>query len=229
MNRVMALTLTFVMYMSVYGQSAGDVSWGPHDVKLSEMGFVDVATIDSAIVVDLMYARDDNFVGRAMYDDLTRAWLHPLAAKALKAAQQELTATHKGYALKVCDASRPMSAQREMYAAVRGTSMVRYVSNPANGGGLHNYGLAVDVTIVDANGRELDMGTPVDHLGKEAGVTQEEEMAAAGIITAEALENRRLLRRVMRKGGFWVLPSEWWHFNLVSRAVAKASYRLLDF
>lgn len=229
MKQVVALSLFLI---SCLGSAAGDIGCrclGELDKKLSEMGFVDVATLDSAIVVDLMYAGDDNFVGERMYFGLTRAWLHPQAAKALKAAQEELTRLSPGYALKICDASRPMSVQKQMYNTVRGTSKVRYVSNPANGGGLHNYGLAVDVTIVDADGRELDMGTEVDHLGKESGVENEREMVAAGVISAEAVENRRLLRQVMRKGGFHVLPSEWWHFNLVSRAKARASYRLIDF
>lgn len=227
MNHFLALSLFFAMCIETFAQ--GGTAPGELDRKLGDMGFVDVATLDTAIVVDLMYARDDNFVGRAMYDGLTRAWLHPDAARALKTAQEELGRQHPGYALKICDASRPMSVQKQMYATVRGTSKVRYVSNPANGGGLHNYGLAVDVTIVDENGDELDMGTKVDHLGAEAGVNREAEMVASGVITAQAAENRGLLRRVMRKGGFRVLPSEWWHFNLVSRATAKASYKVLDF
>ncbi len=217
------------MCIKMFAQTVGSNAPGDLDNKLSEMGFVDVATLDTAIVVDLMYARDDNFVGVAMYEGLTRAWLHPAAARALKMAQDELARLHPGYALKICDASRPMSVQKQMYATVRGTSKARYVSNPANGGGMHNYGLAVDVTIVDENGDELDMGTKVDHLGAEAGVKREAEMVASGVITAEAVKNRELLRRVMRKGGFWVLPSEWWHFNLVNRATAKASYKVLDF
>ena len=204
-------------------------SYGELDMKLSNMGFVDVATLDSAIVVDLIYAKTDNFVGSAMYDGLTRAWLHPKAAAALKTAQSELSRIHPGYALKICDASRPMSVQKQMYAAVRGTSKARYVSNPANGGGLHNYGLAVDVTIVDNNRQELEMGTKVDYLGQESSVGYENEMLSKGIISKQAVENRKLLREVMRKGGFWVLPSEWWHFNLVNRPTAIRDYKLLDF
>ncbi|WP_289760854.1 hypothetical protein [uncultured Duncaniella sp.] len=65
-----------------------------------------------------------------------------------------------GYRLLVKDAARPMSVQRRMFNAVKGTSKANYVANPAKGGGLHNYGLAVDVTIEDAQGNELDMGTP---------------------------------------------------------------------
>ena len=84
-----------------------------------------------------------------------------------------------------------------------------YVSNPARGGGLHNYGMAVDISIVDAQGQPLPMGTPVDYLGKEAHITEEEQLVRTGKLTIHELENRRLLRKVMKEAGFRTLPSEW--------------------
>ncbi len=200
------------------------------DERFRAMGFVDVATLDSTIVVDLMYARPDNFVGRTMYPaSFTRAYLHPEAARALAAASRRLRQLHPGYRLLVCDASRPMSVQRLMYDVVRGTPQAPYVSNPANGGGLHNYGLAVDVTILDSLGCRLPMGTPVDHLGPEANIDAEQALVDRGVITPSELRNRLLLRSVMAAGGFKPLRSEWWHFNLRTRAQAKARYRRLDF
>ena len=80
--------------------------------------------------------------------------------------------------------------------------MAPYVSNPARGGGLHNYGLAVDITIVDASGHELPMGTKIDHLGPEANIHREKQLVAQGKITEAARQNRILLRRVMKAGGF---------------------------
>lgn len=197
--------------------------------KLEQAGYVDVAKLDGSIVVSLMYARPDNFVGEIMYTDLKRAYLHPEAAEAVVKAQQELHKIHPDYNLKICDASRPMSVQKRMYNKVRGTSQARYVSNPARGGGLHNYGLAVDVTIVDADGKELPMGTAVDHLGPESNIDREEMLVASGKITRQHRSNRQLLRRVMQAGGFKPLKSEWWHFNLRTRAQAKARYKLIDF
>lgn len=192
-------------------------------------GLVDVTTLNPDITVSLMYARPDNFTGVRLYDSLTRAFLHPVAARSLADAQSHLTALHPGYRIKVCDAARPMSAQRRMYSVVRGTSKARYVSNPARGGGLHNYGMAADVTIVDDKGRELDMGTPVDHLGPEAHIDSESAMVARGRLTRRQLANRRLLRRVMTEAGFSPLRSEWWHFNRCSRAQARARYKVIDF
>ena len=197
--------------------------------KLEQAGYVDVAKLDGSIVVSLMYARPDNFVGEIMYTDLNRAFLHPEAADAVVKAQKELHKINPEYNLKICDASRPMSVQRRMYDKVRGTSQARYVSNPARGGGLHNYGLAVDVTIVDRDGNELPMGTPVDHLGPESNIDREDILVASGKITKENRNNRLLLRIVMQAGGFKPLKSEWWHFNLRTRAQAKARYKLINF
>lgn len=197
--------------------------------KLKEAGMVDVGSMDTTIMVDLMYSHPDNFTGVVLYNDLNKAYLHPEAAEALLKANRELCQIHPGYRLLIKDASRPMSVQRKMYKVVQGTPMAPYVSNPKNGGGLHNYGLAVDITIADENGNELPLGTKVDHLGKEANIDKEILLVKLGVISETERQNRLLLRRVMKAGGFTPLRSEWWHFNLVSRAVAKARYKRLDF
>lgn len=192
-------------------------------------GYVDVTEVCPDISVNLMYARDDNFTGKVMYDGINGAWLHPDAAKAVIKAQEELAKLMPGCHLLIKDAARPMSVQRKMFNAVKGTSKANYVANPAKGGGLHNYGLAVDITITDSNGNELDMGTPVDHLGVEANIDREEQLVRRGIISENARQNRLLLRRVMKHAGFSTICTEWWHFNLVSKARAREKYKLLDF
>ena len=83
-----------------------------------------------------------------------------------------------------------MSVQKIMWDKVKGTSKNIYVSNPAHGGGLHNYGLAVDVSILDADGVPLSMGVPVDHMGKESHISYEDEMVRTGKLTEEERENR---------------------------------------
>ncbi len=196
---------------------------------MSDFGLVDVGRMDSTIQVNLMYAADSNFTGVVLYDDLREAYLYPEAAQALLKAQNELHALFPGYNLLVKDAARPMSVQKKMFRAVQGTPKANYVANPAKGGGLHNYGLAVDITIADENGNELPMGTPVDHLGPEANIDREEQMVARGVISETERQNRLLLRRVMTAAGFKPLRTEWWHFNLVSKRQAQAKYKLLDF
>lgn len=194
---------------------------------LDSLGLRNVAEADSTILVDLMYARADNFTGQVLYDDLREAYLHPDALESLLQARRLLEKERPDCRLLVCDAARPMSVQRKMWEAVRGTSKYFYVSNPARGGGLHNYGLAVDITLADAQGRPLPMGTPVDHMGPEAHITDEARLVEQGKLTPEELDNRLLLRRVMKEAGFRPLPTEWWHFNRVSRQTAKEKYRVI--
>jgi D-alanyl-D-alanine dipeptidase len=102
------------------------------------------------------------------------------------------------------------------------------VSNPAKGGGLHNYGMAVDVTIANASGAPLPMGTPFDHFGEEAHTDREDVLLKSGKISREAFLNRRLLREVMRQAGFRTILYEWWHFNACSRSEARLYYRIIN-
>lgn len=190
-------------------------------------GFVRVQDLDNTIAVDLMYAKSDNFVGEVMYD-FTEAYLHPKAAAAVVEANRLLGEAHPGWRLCIYDATRPMSVQQRMWDKVKGTPQQNYVSNPARGGGLHNYGLAVDVSIIDEKGDSIDMGTKVDALTSLSHIDREEELAGSGRISREAIENRRLLRRVMREAGFKTIRTEWWHFNLTTRADAKANYRVVE-
>lgn len=200
----------------------------PTERRMAEAGMVDVLTLDSSLHVSLMYSRADNFTGRTLYRDLSRAFLHPEAARALVAAQRALRRERPDLSLIVYDAARPMAIQAEMYRVVEGTDQAIYVSNPANGGGLHNYGLAVDLSLCDAaTGDTLPMGTVIDYMGPAAHTDAEEALVADGRMSAEALSNRRLLRRVMAAGGYRVLRTEWWHFNLRSRAEARRRYAVI--
>lgn len=196
--------------------------------RMAEQGLVDIRDVDSTIQVSLMYSRADNFTGKVLYTDLREAYLHPKAAAAVAAAQKKLRAKHPELSLKIYDATRPMSVQQKMWNTVAGTNKSIYVSNPRNGGGMHNYGLAVDITLCKAEtGDTLDMGTQVDHLGPYAHIDDEAGLVARHIITSQAKQNRELLREVMTEAGFKPLKTEWWHFNLVTRAEAKAHYKAI--
>lgn len=192
------------------------------------LGLVDVQTLDPSIRVSLVYATADNFTGHILYDDLREAYLHPHTAEALLMAQRLLKEEFPTYTLLILDATRPFSVQQKMWQLVRNTPKHIYVSNPSRGGGLHNYGLAVDLTIADEDGRALPMGTPFDYFGAEAHITQEAQLVEQGLISVEEKNNRELLRKVMRGAGFRALPTEWWHFNLHSRDTAKAQYQLIE-
>lgn len=197
-------------------------------LRFEKLGLINLQGLDSTLAVHLLYATPDNFLGEILYGDLTEAYLHPDAAHAVVKAQQELKKIHPNYSLIIYDATRPISVQQKMWDSVKGTSKYIYVSNPARGGGLHNYGLAVDVSILDNNGNPLSMGTIVDHLGYEAHINKEEELVRKGIITQQERQNRQLLRKVMRAAGFKTISSEWWHFNFRSRDEAKRLYKLVE-
>jgi D-alanyl-D-alanine dipeptidase len=142
-------------------------------------------------------------------------------------AQRLLKRKYPNYTLLIYDAARPISVQRRMWALVRGTDKTRYVSNPAKGGGMHNYGMAVDLTIADTSGHPLDMGTSFDYFGPAAWITDEAGLLRSGRISRAAYDNRRRLRAIMREAGFTTILYEWWHFNACHRPTARARYRLI--
>lgn len=196
--------------------------------SLEKQGLVDVRKLDKSIFVSLMYARADNFTGSVLYGDLREAYLHPQAAEALVKAQRRLKALRPDLSLKVYDAARPMTIQQRMWDKVKNTPKDFYVSNPAHGGGLHNYGLAVDITLCDLRGDSLPMGTRVDAMTPLSHIDREAELVVARRISRQAQLNRELLRSVMQFAGFRPLRTEWWHFNFRTRAQAKKYYRVIE-
>ena len=201
--------------------------------SMAAQGMVNVHDVDPTIEVSLMYSRPDNFTGRILYDDLREAYLHPKAAKALAMAQQRLKELRPDLTLIIFDATRPMSVQQKMWDVVKNTSKNIYVSNPARGGGMHNYGMAVDISICRVGGNipnaidTIPMGATVDFMGDLAHTNHEDLLVARHRMTEEARSNRQLLREVMAVGGFKVLRTEWWHFNLCTREEAKRNYKAI--
>lgn len=196
--------------------------------RLRALGLVDIREVDPTIQVHLVYATADNFVGKILYRDIHKAFMLPETAWRVADAQQRLKKLRPDLRLIIYDAARPISVQQEMWNQVKRTDKRIYVSNPKNGGGLHNYGAALDLTIVDADGAPLPMGSPFDYFGDEARPDKEEELFSRGKITSAHLHNRLLLRQVMTEAGFRVLPSEWWHFNLLSREEARRTLRVIE-
>lgn len=196
-------------------------------LRMQKAGYVNITQLDSTIHVSLMYSRADNFTGTILYEDLREAYLHPIAAKALVKAQKRLKELRPDLSLLVYDAARPMHIQKKMWDKVKGTTKNIYVSNPANGGGLHNYGLAVDVTLCTLNGDSIPMGTKIDYMGMSAHIDKEQQLVNTKKMTKQALENRLLLREVMRYAGFKPLRTEWWHFNFRSRVQARKYFKAI--
>jgi D-alanyl-D-alanine dipeptidase len=101
------------------------------------------------------------------------------------------------------------------------------VSNPRNGS-LHNFGAAVDLSIVDENGIELDMGTPYDYFGELAYPREENRLVKEGKLSHLQALNREILRNVMHEAGFSGITTEWWHFNSCSRPEAFERYDIVE-
>lgn len=213
---------------SVFQSKEGAQELSPVEKNMQRAGFVEITALDTSIRVKLIYATADNFTGKLLYRELKKAYLHPIAAAKLKKAQHILKVQRPGCSLIVYDAARPMSVQREMWEQVKGTEFSIYVANPKTGGGLHNYGMAVDVSLVDSSGREVDMGCAVDYFGEKARVDREEALLSAGKLSREAGENRRLLRKVMTDAGFISLRSEWWHFNALPSKEVVGKMNLIE-
>ena len=72
----------------------------------------------------------------------------------------------------------------------------------------HSTGAAVDVTLVDAQGKVVNMGSDIDELSARS---HPNYYASAKQHIYHA--RRQLLNQIMLAGGFRRHPGEWWHFS----------------
>ncbi|MEI7584983.1 M15 family metallopeptidase [Runella sp.] len=210
--------------------SYGQTKISNFERKFIDRGLVDVQKLDPTIKVDLKYSTTDNFIKKDVYGDLERAYLQPMAAEKLIKANKFLKQEKPNYTLLVYDGARPRSVTKIFWARMSHLPYNRredFVADPAKGS-IHNFGCAVDLTIADERGRALDMGTIFDFFGQEAEPRREAAMLKAGKLTPQQLENRKLLRRVMKKAGYTFIETEWWHYNAMSREKAKAQYGFIE-
>lgn len=161
--------------------------------------FVEVVALNPQIKLDLRYATANNFLKRAVYP-AARCYVRRLVAMRLDSVQRELETI--GLGLKIFDGYRPLSVQKEMWKIMPDS---RYVADPAKGS-RHNRGAAVDVTLVDSLGNELEMPTPFDDFSEKA---SHDYMK----VSAQARQNRWILKMIMQKFGFFPLKDEWWHYD----------------
>lgn len=192
-----------------------------------ELELVDIQDLDSTFWVDIKYAGTDNFMNRAIYKELDKAFLQAEVAAMLVNAHRYLKELHPDLRFLVYDAARPLCIQEEMYEAVKNTPYHLYVAAPERTS-LHNYAAAVDLTVADTCGVPLDMGTKFDHFGKAAGISYETELLEAGILNRLQIANRLILRTVMLRAGFKSISGEWWHFNACSLREARQKYPLIE-
>lgn len=182
-----------------------------------EAGLTDITTIAPDIRLDIRYATPDNFTHVAVYP-AARCFLRADVAKRLARVQAALE--KQGLGLKVYDCYRPFSIQKKFWSLVPNEDWVaRPVEKngrPASGS-KHNRGAAVDLTLVDAQGKELPMPSGFDDFTEKA-----RRDYAGGDPAARA--NAKRLEAAMVKEGFAPLPTEWWHFD----GPGWQGYELLD-
>jgi len=191
------LSLVFVL-------SARSQQIGPENEEqfINDTTFVNLRDYSQEFAYDMKYATTDNFLKAKVYD-CAECYLRLKTVSALIDANKKFL--KKGYRIKIFDCYRPLDIQKKMWAIV---SNPKYVANPAKGS-IHNRGGAVDITLVDPQGAELEMGTSFDFFGKEAAHNYKK-------LSSKVKRNRNLLKSVMIGSGFSPFDSEWWHYNLKS-------------
>jgi D-alanyl-D-alanine dipeptidase len=160
---------------------------------------VDLKTVDASIRISLPYSTPFNFTKKAVYE-IEKCVLRRSVAQALRRVQSALRLNSVG--LKVYDCYRPLSAQKIFWSVLPDE---RYVANPEKGS-THNRGSAVDLTLVDRAGIELDMPSAFAEFSAAASRRNPR-------ISPRVRRNLSLLESAMKAEGFIPRPSEWWHFD----------------
>jgi D-alanyl-D-alanine dipeptidase len=184
--------------VSCFSQTMLNISNSKMDIN--DTTFVNLKDYSQDFVYDMKYATDDNFLKSKVYD-CAECYLRYKTVKALIEANRRFMKS--GLKIKIFDCYRPLDIQKRMWNIVPNPS---YVANPSKGS-IHNRGGAVDITLVDINGNELDMGTTFDFFGIEASHDYPE-------FSSIIKHNRNQLRKIMKKAHFNSFDSEWWHYNL---------------
>jgi len=218
MKHVLLALLAFLLFTPVWASTQDSL-----DFLLKSDDYREVTAADG-VVIDLRYAGTNNFMGQNLYGPFNRLFLHKRAADKLKAAVALLKHEHHGYKFIIFDGLRPRSVQYLLWEKMPNDD---YVADPKKGS-VHNYGLAIDLSVVDEKGHELDMGTGFDSFTPLAQPQLEQEELAKGDLTQVQLDNRLILRRSMEAAGFKVLPSEWWHFDALPADLVRKQFKIVE-
>ena len=195
-------TLFFLisLFWMVSSQAQNEVYSSETTQEISDTTFVNLRDYSSDFVYDMKYATEDNFLKAKVYD-CAECMLRYKTVKALIAANKEFMKDN--CKIKLFDCYRPLSIQQKMWEIV---PKPEYVADPKKGS-IHNRGGAVDITLVNANGVELEMGTSFDFFGIQASHNYKK-------LPVSVKANRKYLKDIMIKNGFNSFDSEWWHYNL---------------
>ena len=168
----------------------------------------EIVPLDNNIVIDLKYGTEDNFMQKKFYT-CQRCYLKNNVVSAVLNANNDLF--EMGYKLKLFDCYRPLSVQKAMW---KHTPNASYVAPPWKGS-MHNRGLAVDLTVMDLDGNEINMGTAYDDFTRKAHMDNY-------ALPKAVLKARKLLKEVMLKNGLHGIRTEWWHYSYRDKSAVKA-------
>lgn len=187
--------IRFILCFSLLSANCGsDIQF-----QKSNSEIIDILSIDSTFTLDIRYATENNFTNKVLYPT-AKAKLRREAAESLASVQKELRSNN--LSLKIYDGYRPLSIQWKLWEIVPNEN---FVANPVKGS-KHNRGAAVDLTIIDSLGNELEMPTAYDDFTEKASHSYM-------VLTEGAIKNRTLLKDVMTRHGFMPINSEWWHYD----------------
>jgi D-alanyl-D-alanine dipeptidase len=173
--------------------------------------WAEVLPIEDKLIVDLKYATDQTPIGKAVYD-CPRCFLTKEASIGFHKMLNKIN--EDGYMVKIWDCYRPTSTQSRI---LDNATDDRYQMNTMRGP-MHVRGLAVDFTLCDLQGHELDMGSEFDDLSKRASHIYMD-------LPKEILDRRRYLLNITREFGFQAIRNEWWHYNYRHSTAVMMDYK----
>ncbi len=200
--RFLFIKIILIALSIILAYAPSTPSLADQPVQYNIYDVVDITQVNSRILVNLVYSTNNNFLHEDVYGDLTTCYLRKEAAEKLDRAQDLLEKKKKGFNLIVYDGLRPRNVQYKMWRIIK---QPEYVA-PPEAGSIHNFGAAVDLSIVDDRGTLLDMGTPFDYFGDLAQPRYEKRLFKEGRLTKKQLENRELLREGEGDGPVLCLP-----------------------
>lgn len=163
------------------------------------MALIEITELSHPIVLDMRYATENNFTRLPIYHT-ARCFLHPDALGPFEKAIE--LAAKLNLRLKILDAYRPQYAQERLWQICPDADYVM----PPEKGSHHTRGVAIDLTLVDGAGQELDMGTGFDDFRTQSHHGSME-------ISQEGFRNRLTLLALMMSAGWDFYKNEWWHYQ----------------
>lgn len=166
----------------------------------------------------------------APYQKISPYMLRYGVLQALQDAQKQLQEKQPGWQIKIFDAYRPVAVQQFMvdytFQTLRqqlpnesqeiiAQQVAQFWAQPSDNWNTpppHSTGAAIDITLVNEQGKTLDLGSEIDELSSRSYPNFYQDATTA----SEQLyqQRRELLRAVMFQVGFRQHPQEWWHFSL---------------